>query len=72
MILFITAVAGWFLIGYFSFYFWWSRDYPFEGAIKHFGVLVACLGIFVWPMGYSFHGNGYTFFGRKTYFGEQK
>jgi hypothetical protein len=58
----------WYLIGYASFYFWWTREFKSFGTIDvFFGFIYGFLGPLAWIIGYFIHAKSTktSFFGIK-------
>tara|TARA_R110000803_G_C11822307_1_gene302142 strand:+ start:406 stop:633 length:228 start_codon:yes stop_codon:yes gene_type:complete len=51
--------AVWYLIGLYSFYYWWTKDYDIELDVEVIGlwICVASLGWITWFIGKSLHSK---------------
>ena len=53
----ILLVIGWFLIGFCSFIYWWTKDYNFTTNNIRFAFFASFFGPFSFIAGWTIHGN---------------
>jgi hypothetical protein len=58
IIIFIIALLTWFILGYYGFKFWWTKDMDFTMADKGFALYLSIMGPLTWIMGAIIHCNG--------------
>lgn len=60
MMTIILIILLWYLIGFFSFVYWWTRDFDFTTKELYQAMVCGFLGIITWFIGMSIHSKGET------------
>lgn len=53
----IVAAAAWYLIGCFSFQYWWREQYDLDSLALIFMLAAGFMGPLAWPWGRMIHGG---------------
>tara|TARA_R110000803_G_scaffold209521_2_gene279304 strand:+ start:362 stop:574 length:213 start_codon:yes stop_codon:yes gene_type:complete len=57
MTLIIMGLVVWYLVGMYSFYYWWTKDHDLTTDELGLMFCVALAGVITWFLGRSIHGN---------------
>lgn len=51
----VLIATGWYVIGIFGHWWWWTKDYDYEIVDLGIGLMTGFLGALAWIVGYFIH-----------------